>query len=390
VATIPRVRLRKDLERSLQKGHPWLYADALDAPKGLETGVTVDVISKDGKFLARGLYDARSPIAFRVATRDARQPLDAAFVRGRVESALRARRGAFDARETDAFRWLNGEGDFLPGVVVDVYAQVAVLRLDGDAARAWRDPVVAALVDVGRGLGIRWVLERSRGGKGEPLHGGVPPSPVEIRECGVKFAVDVLQGQKTGFFLDQRENRRALRPYAAGVEVVNLFGYTGGFSLHAALGGATRVTTVDSAAGAIENARVNFQLNGIDPARHGFDCEDAFRWLDRARAEGRTYGLVVVDPPSFAPSERALQKALTAYRDLNALAVSVVAPDGVLAAASCSSHVTSEAFLGVLRDAADKAHRPLRILEVRGQPADHPSLPAFPEGRYLKFVLARA
>jgi len=390
VATIPRVRLRKDLERSLQKGHPWLYADALDAPKGLATGVTVDVMSKDGKFLARGLYDAQSPIAFRVATRDSRQQLDAAFVRARVESALRARRGAFDARETDAFRWLNGEGDFLPGVVVDVYAQVAVLRLDGDAARAWRDPVVAALVDVGRGLNIRWVLERSRGGKGEPLHGGKPPSPVEIREGGVKFAVDILQGQKTGFFLDQRENRRALRPYAAGVEVVNLFGYTGGFSVHAALGGATRVITVDSAAGAIENARVNFQLNGLDPQRHGFDCEDAFRWLDRARQEGRSFGLVVVDPPSFAPSERALQKALTAYRDLNALALSVVAPDGVLATASCSSHVTHEAFLGVLRDAADKAKRPLRILEVRGQPADHPSLPAFPEGRYLKFVLARA
>ncbi len=385
-----RLRLRKELERSLRAGHPWVYADALEPARGVATGEVVEVLARDGRFLARGLYDAKSPIAVRVATLDPNQALDEKFIRARVDSALRARRGAFDARETDAFRWLNGEGDFLPGVVVDVYAQVAVLRLDGDAVRVWRDPVTAAVASAGRGLGIQHVYERSRGGKGEALFGGAPPSPVEIRECGVRFAVDVLHGQKTGFFLDQRENRRALRPYAAGHAVANLFGYTGGFSLHAALGGATRVTTVDSAAGAIADARTNFQLNGLDPDRHEFCSEDVFAWLQRARDEGRRFGLVVVDPPSFAPSEKSLKKALTAYRDLNALALSVVAEEGVLAAASCSSHVTQQAFLDMLRDAGEKAHRRLRLLEVRGQPADHPTPPAFPEGRYLKFVLARA
>jgi 23S rRNA (cytosine1962-C5)-methyltransferase len=403
-----RLKLAKPLERSIRAGHPWIYRDALapkplrEEPRGLKspgiggssgrapgTGCAVDVIGADGKFVARGLYDAQSPIAVRIATLDSKQPLDAAFIHARALSALRARRGAIDAHTTTTFRWLNGEGDFLPGVVVDVYGPVAVLRLDGEAVRAWRDLVTAAVVDLGRGLGITHVYERSRGGRGEALHGGVPPSPVEIREHDVRFAVDIVHGQKTGFFLDQRENRRALRPFAADAEVVNLFGYTGGFSVHAALAGARRVTTVDVAAPALADARANFALNGLDPARHGFDAADAFDWLERAHGEGRRFGLVICDPPSFAPSEKALQKALTAYRDLHARAIAVVDEGGVLAAASCSSHVTMDAFVGTLRDAADKARRPLRLLELRGQPADHPTPPAFPEGRYLKMVVAR-
>lgn len=402
--TLPTIRLAKPLERSIRRGHPWIYRDALrardlgltpegiggSARGGLRTGSAVDIIGSDGKFVARGLFDARSPIAVRVATLDRTEALDDAFVRRRIQSALRARRGAFDAATTDAFRWVNGEGDFLPGVVVDVYASVAVVRFDGDAVRAWRDAVTAAVVAEGRALGVTHVLERSRGGRGEPLHGGAPPSPVEIRENGVRFAVDVVHGQKTGFFLDQRENRRAIRPFAAGVDVVNLFSYTGGFSVHAALGGARRVTSVDVAAAALTDARNNFALNGIDPERHRFDAEDAFDWLERARADKRRYGLVITDPPSFAPSEKALQKALVAYRDLHARALALVDEGGVFCAASCSSHVTMDAFVGTLMDAADKTRRPLRLLELRGQPADHPTPPAFPEGRYLKFVLARA
>jgi 23S rRNA (cytosine1962-C5)-methyltransferase len=408
------VKLAKPLERSIRAGHPWVYREALaldgGAKKALRgarsglipksiggssfrapsTGSAVDIIGTDGKFVARGLFDSRSPIAVRVATLDRAQPLDESFIRARVRSALRARRGAFDAATTDAFRWLNGEGDFLPGVVVDVYGPVAVVRLDGDAVRVWRDWVVAAVVDEGRPLGIAHVLERSRGGRGELLHGAAPSSPVEIRENGVRFAVDVVHGQKTGFFLDQRENRRAIRPFCAGVEVVNLFGYTGGFSVHAALAGARRVTTVDVAALALADARNNFALNGLDPARHLFDAEDAFAWLDRARADGRRYGVVITDPPSFAPSEKALQKALGAYRDLHARALALVDDGGILCAASCSSHVTMDAFVGTLRDASDKTRRPLRLLELRGQPADHPTPPAFAEGRYLKFVVARA
>ena len=385
---LPRVRLTKDLSRHVYAGHPWIFADALGIAE-IPTGTVVDVVGMDGRFLARGLYDAGSPIAVRVATLDRAEAVDAALVRRRLEEALASRRGAIDAHETDAFRWVNGEGDFLPGVVVDLYGSVAVIRLDGEAVRALRPFVVEAVVAIGRSMGVEHVIERSRRGQGEVLFGAPPPSLVEVRESGVRFAVDVLHGQKTGAFLDQRENRRAVARYAAGVEVANLFSYTGGFSVHAALGGATRVASVDSAAAALEAARSNFALNGLDPERHEFACADAFAWLAEAHRTKRRFGLVVVDPPSFAPSEKAVVKALAAYRDLHAAALSVLAPGGVIAAASCSSHVDAEAFLGALRDAAVQAGRRLRVLEVRGQPADHPSLPAFPEGRYLKLIIAR-
>lgn len=383
-----RLRLAKDLSRHLGAGHPWVFRDAL-AERGAQTGEVVDVCAGSGRFLARGLYDAGSPIAVRVYTRDAGEAVDGELVRRRVAQALQARRGVIDARESDAFRWLNGEGDLLPGLVVDLYAQVAVVRVDGDAARVLLEPLVRAIADQGRPLGVSTIIERSRGGKLAQLHGPEPPARVSVREAGVRFAVDVVHGQKTGGFLDQRENRRAIRPFAAGEEVANLFAYAGGFSVHAALAGATRVSSVDSAAAALDDARENFRLNGLDPDRHEFAVEDCFAWLARARDEGRRFGLVIVDPPSFAPSERALPKALAAYRDLHAAALAIVAPSGVLAAASCSSHVTLEAFLGALAEGAARARRTVRLLEARGQPGDHPTPPAFPEGRYLKLAIAR-
>ncbi len=357
---------------------------------GPSTGSAVDIIGADGKFVARGLYDAKSAIAVRVVTLDRGQPLDAALIRSRIALGLRARRGTIDAATTTAFRWLNGEGDFLPGVVIDVYGTVAILRLDGDAVRVWRDWIVAAIVDVGRALGITHVYERSRGGRGEALHGGEPPSPIEIREHDVRFTVDVMKGQKTGFFLDQRENRRAIRALRRRSRRRQLL------RLHRRLQRQRRARAAPIASRPSTSPRrrsstraANFALNGIDPALHGFDAEDAFDWLERARTQRRTFGLVITNPPSFAPSEKALQKALTAYRDLHARALAIVDEGGIFVAASCSSHVTMDAFIGTLRDAADKTRRPLRLLEVRGQPADHPTTPAFVEGRYLKCVICR-
>lgn len=384
----PVVKLKKDLARHIRAGHPWIYRDALAPPGPLPTGAVVDVHGTGG-FLGRGLWDARSPIGVRLWTLDPAEPLDGDLLKRRVAEALAARRGAIDPAETDAFRLVNGEGDFMPGIVVDLYRDTAVVRFDGDAARAIAEKVVDAVREVTRPLGVVRVYERSRGAKGNILHGDEPPAVIEVREGGVRFAVDVRHGQKTGTFLDQRENRRAIRPYCAGVEVGNLFSYTGGFSVHAALGGARRVTSVDSAAAALESAKSNFVLNGLDPAAHAFDCADVFEWLESARAGGRRFGLLVVDPPSFAPSEKSVEKALAAYRDLFAASLGVVEPGGILCAASCSSHVDMESFLGTLRDASMRARRPLRILEIRGQPADHPTVPAFKEGRYLKFVLCR-
>jgi len=382
---LPSVRLRKDLALHIAAGHPWVYADALAAPAAVPTGSVVDVLGVDGRFVGRGLWDAESPIAVRIYTHDVAEALDDALVARRLGSALSARTGAF-GDNTDCFRWCNGEGDRLPGVVVDVYARTAVVRFDGEAARALKGGVVAALPSL---RPLDHVYERSRGARGEVLWGTEPPRPVEVSEHGVRFGVDVHSGQKTGFFLDQRENRRLLAGFARGLEVVNLFGYTGGFSVHCALGGASKVTTVDVARQALVDAGANFRRNGLDDGAHDFVCEDAFAWMRRTADAGRRFGLVIVDPPSFAPSERTLKKALLAYRDLNVLGLELVPPGGLLASSSCSSHVDMEAFCSMLGAAAVAARRPIRLLELRGQPADHPSLPAFPEGRYLKFVLAR-
>lgn len=383
------LRLRKPLERHLRAGHPWIYADALERGS-LPSGSVVDVLSPGGRFLARGLYDAASPIAVRVLTLDEDLEIGPELVEDRLARALALRQRIFDPSTTNAFRWLNGEGDLLAGLVVDVYAGTAVARVDGEGARPLLEWANAPLERLGRALGLVSCIERSRGETARLLWGELPQEAVEVRESGVRMAVDVVHGQKTGGFLDQRDNRLAIRPYAAGEEVANLFAYTGGFSLHAALAGARSVVSVDSAAPALIAARHNFTLNGIDPRDHRFDVEDAFAWLARARRQQRLFGLVVVDPPSFAPSERALTRALGAYRRLMAEALAVVRPDGILAASSCSSHVGLEPFLEVLGEAAAQASRRLAVLETRGQPADHPSLPAFSEGRYLKFVIARA
>jgi 23S rRNA (cytosine1962-C5)-methyltransferase len=386
-----RLRLARDVAGRLRAGHPWVYREAL-APAdlgGLRSGAVVEVQDPGGRFVARGVYDAASPIAVRAYTLEEGEAVDEALIAARLRTARLARRGAFDPAETTAYRLCNGEGDRLPGIVVDVYAHVAVLRFDGEGAQVWRDAVREALRELPE---VRILYERTPEGPsgvlvstpGEPAIG-----EVEIREHGVRLLVDVVHGQKTGFFLDQRDNRLLIKRYARGLRVWNGFCYTGGFSVQAALGGAERVVSVDRAAPALAVARRNFLCNGLDPAAHDFVCADALQQLRQGQAMGQRYGLVIADPPSFAPSERALGRALPAYRDLFAQAMAVVEPGGLLAAGSCSSHVNLEMFLAVLGEAAVQARRPLRILEVRGQPPDHPTLPAFPEGRYLKFVLAR-
>jgi 23S rRNA (cytosine1962-C5)-methyltransferase len=385
-----RVRLRRPLERAISSGHPWVYKEALEPVKGLPAGADVELCTRNGRPMARGLYDPGSPIAVRVYSLDPREAIDGAFVRRRLHEALDLRRPRFDAT-TNAWRWCNGEGDRLPGVVVDRYDGVAVARFDGDAARTLAPLVGEAVLELARdgGLAVDRVYERSRGGVGAPLVGPAPPAGVPIVEHGVRFSVDVMRGQKTGFFLDQRENRRRVRALARGLRVANLFSYTGGFSISAALGGAIHVASVDVAPQAIEAARQGFVDNGLDPAAHAFCAEDAFAWLGAASKEGRRYDLVVTDPPSFAPNERALDAALAAYRDLNAQAMALIPDGGTLCAASCSSHVDMEAFLGALAEAARAARRALTVLEAHGQPLDHPTPCAFPEGRYLKFAVCR-
>jgi 23S rRNA (cytosine1962-C5)-methyltransferase len=229
------------------------------------------------------------------------------------------------------------------------------------------------------------------GARGRPpildlLRGAPSPDTVQVEEHGVPFVVDLAHGQKTGAFLDQRENRQRVGELSRGRRVLNLFSYAGGFSLHAALGGATHVTSVDVAAAAHATAQASFRVAGVDPSAHGFVTADVQAFLQSAREQGKQWDLIVSDPPSFAPSEKALSRALSAYRTLHGACASVLAEGGILCAASCSSHVDASAFLSTLDDAA-LGERGFAVLEIRGAGPDHPTLPAFPEGRYLKFAV---
>jgi 23S rRNA (cytosine1962-C5)-methyltransferase len=391
-----RVTLNSHAERAakdrLMRGHPWVWrqsvAHGLD---GARPGEEVEVVAVGGEAIGHGFADPSSPIAVRLWTQGAR-PIDDLLWRARAERAcaLRARHVAAHRARTDAFRVVHGEGDRMPGLVVDRYGSVAVGRADGDAASAHVSDLADALWPTLSSWGVSTLVHRT-GAKGEApklevLRGAPPPDTVRIEENGVPFVVDIARGQKTGAFLDQRENRRRVGELARGRRVLNLFSYAGGFSLHAALGGAAHVTSVDVAAAAHATAQASFRAAGVDPTAHAFVSADARTFLDGARSRGQTWDLVVSDPPSFAPSEKAVPRALSAYRALHGACAAVLAPDGIFCASSCSSHIDATSFLGTLDDVA-LGGRALSVLELRGAGPDHPTLAAFPEGRYLKFAV---
>lgn len=387
MARVHKLVLEKALDDHIRRGHPWIYRRALAKHAPLPSGTVVELFNTDNGWLGRGLYDATSPLAVRIFTREPEVAIDRTLFASRIQSALRLRRQTLDLDATNAFRWLHGESDFVPGLVADVYDHVAVFTIDSDALSGHKATIAQLLLETGRAVGIDRVYFRHSAGKGESLLGGPPPTHIEIFENGWKFEVDVVSGQKTGFFLDQRDNRRFVSHLACGPRAVNVFGYTGAFSLSALRAGATRVTTVDSARPAIAAAERHFAINDAAPSQHEFVCEDAFAWMKRMIEKRTVFDLVIVDPPSFAPSERALAQAQEAYARLHHLALQLVAANGLLATASCSSHVTMPLFLSYIAEGAARAGRNIHTLAWRGQPADHPVLPGFPESNYLKFVL---
>lgn len=374
--SITNVTLRKDLARSLRQGHPWIYRDALKEPPALADGAPVRIRSRDGRPLAFGFWDAKSPIAVRVL--DGRPPAETrTLLRERLTEALARRLARLDRASTNAFRWVHGEGDRLPGIHVDLYDATAVVRYDGDGARAFYRELPDVLAEAADPLPIDAVIDRQeRGGAGELV----------VLENGHRFLVDLAHGQKGGLFLDQRENRAAVGARARGKSVLNLFGYTGGFSVYAAAAGARRTDTVDLAAPALETARRNFTANGLPVGEAGFFAEDAFAFLQAAAARRARWDIVISDPPSFAPSQRALAPARGAYRRLHRLAATVVAPGGLFCPASCSSHFPRAEFVASVEEGVRQAGRRGRIGELRGAGFDHPVLPIFPEGDYLKFA----
>ena len=401
-----KLELQKELARHLRGGHPWVYRRALEKPPAdLAAGAVVDVTER-GKFVARGYFDPSSAVRVRILTRDPAEAIGPLFWRRRIARAVALRRAytPFEG-ETDCARLVHGEGDGLPGVVVDLYSKWAVLKLYSKGLVPHRSHILDAL----RGeVGLEGIYGRdeevevaadeeneladreSPPAKGQVLWGKEPPDPIVVREHGMRIAVDVRAGQKTGYFLDQRENRLALRRFAQGrARALNCFSYTGGFSLAAALGGAAEVISVDRDAAALRLARRNFELNGLDPAKHGFVTADVLDHLAERRSEQARFDLIVLDPPAFAKSQKAVPAALDGYASLHRAALQLLAPGGILATASCSARVTPEEFVGAVREAALKTRSDLQLLEERRQPPDHPVLLAFPEGRYLKFFIFR-
>ena len=382
------VRLQKPLRRTLRRGHPWVFRDAISRLT-VAPGTVVTIVDDRNRFIARGWAD-EGPIAIRVVTNQD-VSVDAKLVERRVHEAA-ALRDRVVPPSTNTYRLLHGEGDRLPGIVCDVYADYATLKLDGAAALTWREVVMAALVPVLQERGVKGLVLRTgrRGHKRvEGAWGGYPPNEVVVEEQGVRLSVDLIAGQKTGMFIDHRPSRRQVRRIAGDLHVLDLYSYIGGFSASAGLGGAASVTTVDVAGGAIKAAGRTWAANGLSEDKQQRITADVPEFLETQRQAKGRYGLIISDPPSFAPNQGARTAALAAYTKLHRAAVELLAPHGYLLAASCSSHIDRRDFEDTLIEGADNARRNLQVLDRWGAPPDHPRLLCFPEGDYLKVILAR-
>ena len=388
------VHLKKGKEESLGRFHPWVFSGAIHHIDGRpEEGDVVRVVSADGKFLAVGHIQIGS-IAVRVLSFDD-ITIDRSFWKERLSAAYGVRKSIFpqwtndNGKLTNAFRLIHGEGDGLPGLVIDVYDRTAVMQAHSVGMHVSRHEIADALSEVMEGVidNIYYKSENTLaykasedGGNGF-LKGGLSTASDIATENGLKFHVDWLGGQKTGFFVDQRENRALLEHYAQGRKVLNMFCYTGGFSFYAMRGGAELVHSVDSSSRAIDITRANVELNFPGDARHEAYAEDAFKYLDRM---GDQYDLIILDPPAFAKHKDALRNALMGYRKLNAKAFEKIRPGGILFTFSCSQVVTKDNFRTAVFTAAAMSGRRVRILHQLTQPADHPVSIYHPEGEYLK------
>lgn len=376
------IKLQKNLRRDILRGHPWVYRDALKSPPDCETARLAKISDNKGE-LGWGLYDPHSALALRVISLDKRPPNFDVYA-NRLNSAHQTRQ-AVRSVETTAYRLVNGEGDLLPGMICDMYNDIAVLQFDGRGpGEFWDLDAVANWLLTH--TECTTVVEKSRSGaeRGMQLVAGTPcENQVTIREHGLSFEVELAKGQKTGFFLDQRENRKYVADFTKGLSVLNLFSYTGGFSVAAGRGGATRVASVDSASGAIDMANANWVLNGLAPDTHEGICADVFQYLEDTPA---IWDVVIVDPPSMARSEKQKPQAMTAYTKLFIQAAQLCPPGGHLVLSSCSSHIHFEDFFEIITQALSKSRRKGRYLRISGQGADHPFPHACPEMRYLKFA----
>jgi len=385
-----RVLLKKGKDHRLLQGHLWVFSNEIESVEGTPAvGEIVDVRRIDGKLLGRGFYHPHSLISVRIMTWSD-EDVDSSLISRRITSALSLRRKLYP--ECNVYRLVHGEGDFIPGLIIDRYNDIFSLQ----TFSAGLDLMLPEIVSILDGMfSPRAVIERNesplRSLEGLASRTGTlkgAGSSTTIEDGGIKYAIDVLEGQKTGFYLDQRENRRFVRKYAAGGSVLDCFCNDGGFSLNAAAAGASKIVGIDSSDAAVNRARKNAELNAVG-SQSRFSVADVFEFLGEERTRNAVYDAVILDPPSFTKSRKTVNTAKRGYKEINTNAMKLVAPGGILASASCSHHITEETFLGIIEDSAADAGRRLQMLEWHGAAPDHPVLPAMPETKYLKFGIFR-
>jgi 23S rRNA (cytosine1962-C5)-methyltransferase len=390
----PRLTLKPGREKSLLRRHPWIFSGAIAGVDGKPgPGEMLPVVSAQGAFLAWAAYNPHSQIVGRVWSWDQQRVPDRVLLRERLNSAIETRQALLP--EVRAVRLVHAESDRLPGVVVDRYDDVLVLQLSSAGADRLREIIADLLVEL---TGLVSVFERSDADVLEleglparvgPLRGAAPPEPIMVEENGLRFSVSVARGHKTGFYLDQRDNRRLVREHAAGREVLDCFCYTGGFALNALAGGARSVLAVDSSADALQAAQRNGQVNDAAPERVQWLEGDVFQALRRLRDQARAFDLIVLDPPKFAPTAALAERAARAYKDINLLAFKLLRPGGLLFTFSCSGGMPRELFQKVVAGAALDAGVHVQIVRHLDAAPDHPVALEFPEGEYLKGLLCR-
>jgi 23S rRNA (cytosine1962-C5)-methyltransferase len=386
------IRLRPVAEAHVRRGHPWVFSDSIreQSHSGVAGELAVIFDRKD-QFLALGLFDPDSPIRIRIIHQGKPAAVDATWWRNRLRAARENRAGIFDS-ETNAGRWINGESDHFPGLVLDQYASTLVLKL---YSSIWFPRIEEMVALIATDFQFeRLVLRLSRNiqsaalaaGLKDPsiLRGAPPDGPVIFHETGLRFEADVLKGQKTGFFLDQRENRRVVGDLSGGKDVLNAFSFSGGFSLYAARAGARSVTDIDISPHALDNSRRNFELNAdtTQKCAHTLIQADVFEWLQQSRAE--KYDIVILDPPSLAKRASDRAASLKAYANLARSGVSLARTRGIVVCCSCSSHIRADEFFKTIQEAANQTAKTVSTLQTTREPVDHHA--AFPEAEYLKAI----
>ena len=386
--------LKPGRDRSVLRHHPWIFASAIDKVSGApQAGETVRVVTQQGERLGWAAWSPDSQIRARMWSFDPRDTIDLDFFHRKLEQAFRLRESLANDPLTNAYRLVHAESDGLPGLIVDRYADTLVMQCLTAGMEVWRDPLADLLMEM---TGASGLYERSdadvRQLEGLPersglLRGQLPPGDLVLLEHGLKFQVDVQKGHKTGFYLDQRDNRARLRSVAQGRSVLNCFAYTGGFAVYALAGGAASVVSIDTSAEALALGRVNLGLNRLSGDRDDWIEGDVFQVLRQMRDQSRRFDLIVLDPPKFAPTISQAERAARGYKDINLLALKLLAPGGLLFTFSCSGGISAELFQKIVAGAALDASVNASIVGVMSQGADHPVALNFPEGAYLKGLI---